>query len=99
MDFAYNPRPPRRPALVVTAACSLGLASLLVLPRLELETNVVKIRNPDTESVETFEDLLEDSSSTPWYLDMLAPDLDTAQALALRVRELPTVDMALTLAD
>jgi hopanoid biosynthesis associated RND transporter like protein HpnN len=89
----------RRPAVVVSLALMFGAGSLFALPWLELETNIVKIRNPDTESVEAFEDLLEDAATTPWYLDMLAPNLEEAQLLAERVRGLDTVDFAVTLAD
>ena len=47
-------------------------------PRAKVETNVIGLRNPATESVETFLDLVRADRVTPWYLDMLAPDIETA---------------------
>jgi hypothetical protein len=90
---------PHHPRLVVSVAAVLGVAGLLLVPHLRLETNVVVLRNPDTESVRTFVDLLDSDLETPWYMDALAPDLERAQLIALEVRALDTVERAITLAD
>ena len=90
---------PRHPALVVALAVTLALLGAAALPRLELETNVLAIRDPDTESVRAFEDLLDSDLTTPWYLDLLVPDLAQAQHLAAQVKQLPTVERALSLMD
>ena len=89
----------RHPGRVVVFAILLGLLGASALPRLELETNVVAIRDPDTESVRAFEDLLDSDLTTPWYLDLLVPSLAQAQRLAAEVAELPTVERAISLAD
>jgi len=60
---------------------------------------VISFRNPDTESVRTFNDLLESDTTTPWYLDALTPSLEGAVDLAEQIRELPQVDQVVTLAD
>jgi hopanoid biosynthesis associated RND transporter like protein HpnN len=90
---------PRRPALVCAIAGALGVVGLAFVPLTHLETNVVMLRNPNQESVEAFVDLLESSTGTPWYLDMLAPNLARAESLAEEARELPVVDRAVSLAD
>ena len=90
---------PRRPGLVVALALGLALLGVAALPHLELETNVLAIRDPNTESVRAFEDLLDSDLTTPWYLDMLAPDLAQADALAAQVASLPTVERAISLTD
>jgi hypothetical protein len=64
-----------------------------------LDSNVIRLRNPGTESVQAFEDLLKSNTSTPWYLDALAPSLPEAVRLAERMRAEPEVDRVVTLAD
>jgi len=90
---------PRRPGMVVAVALALGVAAAASVPRIDLETNVVSLRNPDTESVRAFRDLLEADRATPWYLDALAPDLASAEALADELQTLPEVRAAVTLRD
>jgi hypothetical protein len=80
-------------------AAALGVAGALLVTRAELETNVIALRNPHSESVEAFLDLLDSEHGTPWYLDILAPDLARAQVLAREARTLPAVRRAITLAD
>jgi predicted RND superfamily exporter protein len=65
----------------------------------DLDTNVIRIRNPGTESVQAFEELLASRDATPWYLDALTPSLDAANQLADAVRDLPGIDRVVTLTD
>jgi hypothetical protein len=85
--------------VVCLAAAALGLVSVFLARETTLETNVIALRNPNTESVETFMDLVDSDRATPWYADLLAPDLDTAIAQAARARALPEVRRAITVAD
>jgi len=89
----------RYPAAVCVGAVALALGAVALLPRVDLDTNVISFRNPDTESVRTFNDLLESDTTTPWYLDALTPSLEGAVDLAEQIRELPQVDQVVTLAD
>lgn len=81
------------------AALALGLGSLFLLPGARFDYNPVNLRDPSTESVQAMNDLLARSDRTPWTVDAIAPDLAAAEALAARLRELPPVAQALTLAD
>jgi hopanoid biosynthesis associated RND transporter like protein HpnN len=94
----HLPRLPN-PTAVVAIAALAALAALPLLPRVDLETNVISIRNQKTESVQTFRDLLESQRTTPWFLDALVPTLEQAVELAADMRKLPQVDLAYTLAD
>ena len=88
------------PGAVLVVSGLLAAGSLALVPRLRFEPNVVRMRNPNTESVQAFNELLADRDlASPWTIDWVAPDLDTAVEQARRVRELPTVKRALTLAD
>ena len=57
------------------------------------------MRDPGTESVQAFNDLLTAPQTTPWYINVVAPDLESARALAERMRELDEVARAITAAD
>lgn len=81
----------RRTALVIGVAAA-GLATAV-----RFDCNVVDMRDPDTESVQAFQDLLTNGAASPWYLNVLAPDLDQAVAIAERLEALPEVSDAVTL--
>jgi hopanoid biosynthesis associated RND transporter like protein HpnN len=90
----------RHPGIVrgVALAGSLGAAALL--PGLRFEPDVVDLRNPGTESVQAFQDLVATGGlASPWFADVLAPDLDAARELAERLRAAPGVGRVVTLAD
>ena len=86
--------------LVRWAALALFAAGLVVLPQARFDPNVVKMRDKDTESVQAFDDLLADTGqSSPWYLDAVENDLDSARVLAARLSDVAEVDHAITIAD
>lgn len=85
---------------VLAAAAIAGLGAAALAPRAEIEANVLELRDPSTESMQAFHDLLADPErNSAWHLDALAPDLAAAEALAARLRKLDTVSRAITLAD
>ncbi len=88
-----------RPAIVAGGFAALGIGCVPLLPRVDLDTNVIRMRNPHTESVQAFEDLLASREATPWYLDALTPSLDAADQLAEKLRDRPGIDRVLTLSD
>jgi hopanoid biosynthesis associated RND transporter like protein HpnN len=80
-------------------AAGLAALSLFALPYARFDHNVVAMRDPSTESVRTFNDLLSESNTSPWSIDVLAPDLASAVATAERLRKFDVVERAVTLAD
>jgi len=90
----------RRPALVRGVAVGLWVAALALVPYVRFQANAVDLRDPGTVSVQAFNDLLAQSGrASPWYIDAVAPDLETAGAVARRLQELRVVDSAVTLDD
>lgn len=90
----------RHPRAVRRAALALALGAAALLPELRFEPDVVALRNPETESVQAFQDLVATGGlASPWFADVLAPDSDAAGALAERLRETPGVGRVVTLAD
>jgi hopanoid biosynthesis associated RND transporter like protein HpnN len=87
------------PRTVRLGALLLALLSLLALPRLRFDHNISRLRDPGTESVQTLDELLEESETSPWTMDLMEPSLDAATAVAERLRELPVVERAVTLRD
>lgn len=88
------------PRAVRRLAPGLALAAAAALPALRFDPDVVNLRNPRTESVQVFQELVADGgAATPWYADVLAPDLAAADALAARLRGVPGVARAVTLSD
>jgi len=85
-----------RPGLVVLVAISLGLVSAFLAPRARFDSDVVEMRDPRTESVAAFKELLADPRTSPWYIDAVADNLADAEALASRFELLPEVSEAIT---
>ncbi|MFN8544710.1 MAG: MMPL family transporter [Candidatus Binatia bacterium] len=106
-----TPRPPSRfatwcehlplryAALVRVVAVAVTIGAAVLLPRVRFDYNLLDLRDPATESVDTFNDLLARSGTTPWTVDVIAPDLPAARALATRLAALPTVARTRTLDD
>jgi hopanoid biosynthesis associated RND transporter like protein HpnN len=87
------------PRGVRMGALGLGVLALLLLPQVRFDHNPAHMRDPDVESVKTFNDLLTDSDTSPWTMDVMAPDLDSAVEIAARLRKLDVVERAVTLRD
>lgn len=81
------------------AALGLALVAASLVSHATFDHNPVSLRDPNTESVQAFEDLLERSSTSPWTVDWVVADLPAAQALAAELATLPVVERTLTLAD
>jgi hypothetical protein len=89
----------RRAGLAGGMALVLALLCLGATFWLRFDTNPVNLRDPAAESVATWRDLARDPDTDPNTLELLAPDLAAAQALAARLAALPEVARATTLAD
>jgi hopanoid biosynthesis associated RND transporter like protein HpnN len=91
--------PIRHPGAVRVSAAALLVGAVVLLPEARFDNNPLNVRDPGSESVRTFEDLLTRSSSSPWSVNALAPDLAAAERLAESLRTLDVVERAVTVAD
>lgn len=91
--------PMRHARTIRVAAVVLGLGAVALLPRIHFDYNLVKLHDPNSEAVTTFEELLSRGASAPWAIDVEAPDLGSAVKLAERLGALPTVAEARTVRD
>ncbi|MDR3538423.1 MAG: MMPL family transporter [Acetobacteraceae bacterium] len=80
----------RRPILAVFAG--LAVLALAVSPRLAFDSDPLHTKNPNTEAMRTLADLANDPLTNPYTIDILAPNVSAAAALATRLQALPTVD-------
>lgn len=84
--------PVRHAQAVVALAALLGLAALALVPKLRFDPNPLALRRADSESVETFRELLATSETPPWSATVLADGPEAARAEAERLGALDVVD-------
>ena len=89
----------RRARAVAMGALVLGLGALVLASGVRFDFDPLNLRDPDSESVSTLLDLLEDPRVNPYSIDILASDLGQAEAVADRVAALPEVAGAVTARD
>ncbi len=83
----------RRPILMVAAV--LAMLAAIVSPRLQFDSDPLDTQNPHTEPMETLRDLLNNPVTNPYSIDVLAPDVGAADALAAKLKPLPTVSQVI----
>jgi hopanoid biosynthesis associated RND transporter like protein HpnN len=83
--------------IVLTGIVALGGLPLLYFLRFDF--NPLNLRNPKVESVATFLELKRDPDTGINAIQILAPSLSDADAVAKRVAKLPEVSRTMTLSD
>ena len=90
----------RAPGRVAAFGAVAGLISLAAFPYLRFDPNVINMRNPDAISVQAFEDLLSQAgTSSPWFINSVAPNLEVARLRSEQFAELDEVDQTIILSD
>ena len=87
------------PRSVVAVAALGALASLFALPYLSFDFNPLNLKDPNSELMRTLHELAADPATSPEVIDILADNLDQANAIAARLNPLKLVDRAITLSD
>ena len=68
--------------------------------QVQFDANVIRMRDPETESVRTFNQMLEEPGQrSPWPMDTIAADLESAEKIAREIEKLDVVELAISLAD
>ncbi len=89
----------RRARIIRQVALAVGLGCAVLLPYASFDHDAVRLRDPSTESVQTMLDLLEERTRSPWNIDVVAPDLESAREIAERLEKLDAVDDTVTILD
>jgi hopanoid biosynthesis associated RND transporter like protein HpnN len=77
----------------------LAVVSLLAVPKLEFDHNTLNLQSPETESVQTYLNLLADSDSSPWTGLVLAKSAEEAEKLDTRLSQLSSVEKVVWVKD
>lgn len=85
----------RGPIIAVTTV--IAVAGLLLAPKARFDFNPLNLKDPTTDAVAAYKDLAADPDSSPYTIQIVAPDPGTAETLADRLGQLPAVDKVLTL--
>ena len=86
-----------KPITIATLALT-GLSAILAF-ELQTDFNPINLRDPNTESVIAFKELMQNKDSTPLTLTVLADDAAAAKTLQRELAKLPTVDKTVSLFD
>lgn len=90
----------RRPGLVSIVSLILFALGAWQATQVQFDANVVRMRDPETESVQVFNEMLvEAGRRSPWPMDAIAPDLESAARIARELEILEVVDLAISLSD
>ena len=87
----------RHGRLVIVAALLTALAGVAAAPFTHFDFNPLNLKDPKSESVATLLELTRDPDSSPYGIEILAPDLAAAGEVAGRLDVLPEVSRSLTL--
>ena len=87
----------RKPVLRIAALA--GTVALVLSLFLRFDSNPLDLRSPKVESVSTLFDLMKNPETSPNTIDVPAPSLAAADALAAKLSSLPLVAQALTLSS
>ncbi|WP_312261114.1 MMPL family transporter [Candidatus Igneacidithiobacillus taiwanensis] len=85
--------------MVLIAVALLAAAAVPAALRVRFDFNPLHMIDQHAEGVKVFESLLANPDTAPYRIDILAPNLQQAELIAKRVRKVPTVARAITLAD
>jgi hopanoid biosynthesis associated RND transporter like protein HpnN len=84
-----------RPILLGFAA--MVALALVLAPRLTFDSDPLDTQNQNTEAMRTLRDLMNQPLSNPYSIDILAPNVNDAHALAEKLRQLPLVSSVLSI--
>ena len=87
-----------RRVILGVAACA-AMAAMAVLPLLRFDVNPLHLRDPSSEGVSTFQELLADPDTAPSVIQVVADNVADADAVAERLRSAPDVDRVVTLSS
>jgi len=97
-DWVYE-IPTRHHMRIKWMALGLTLAGLGLLTQVRFDFNPLNLRDPKSESVATFLELLETKQTSPMTLTILADNESEALDKARQLSRLPSVESALTIFD
>jgi len=86
-----------KPITIGTAV--LAVVSIILVLQVKTDFNPINLRDPNTESVIAFKNLLKDPDTSPMTLTVLAENEQKAKDLQQKIEQLPSVDKTISLFD
>lgn len=86
-----------RAVLVISGLIALGTIPIILSARFDFDP--MHLQDAHNEAVRTFRELLHRGKPSPYPINLLEPDLKTAERVANRLARLPGVEHAITLAS
>jgi len=80
-------------------ALLLGFASLFLLPQMHFDYDPINLRDPHSESVTTYKELIARHSISPSSIMLLVRDREKAHELEKRIKKLSSVDKTISIFD
>lgn len=84
---------------VLAMVMVLAVLAVPAVLRASFDFNPLSLIDPHAEGVRVFRQLLAEPGTSPYRIEIVAPDLSSANALAARLDKLPTVSQAVTLSS
>jgi hopanoid biosynthesis associated RND transporter like protein HpnN len=81
------------------ATLLMAIISIAMVFKVKTDFNPINLRDPNTESVIAFKNLMKDKETTPMTLTVLAKDENSAKALEQKLSTLASVDKTVSLFD
>ncbi len=85
--------------VILGVAAFATIVALAVLPLLPFDFNPLHLRDPSSEGMSTFRELLADPDTAPYVIQVIADNVAEADAIAERLRLVPDVDRVVTLSS
>ncbi len=92
-----TPLPGQYPKRILMVAIIFTLLSVILLNNLRFDPNPLNLQDPETESVQTYRDLIADSDTTPWSIVVLTHNPAEAEEMSKQLEQLQTVDSVMSL--
>jgi len=91
---------PRHSRKLVYSVTTIAiLASVVALPHVKFDYNVLNLNNPHAESVQTFRELLKNTEDSPWHINILVDNFQEIGHTVQRLRALPEVEKVISMLD
>lgn len=97
--FALANAPLKYARAIRWVTLGLTLGSLFLVFQVVIDFNPLNLRDPNTESVQTFKALLKDEHTSPMTLSSLAQSAEDVQRLKTRYQKNPSVNQVLSVFD
>lgn len=89
----------KHPDPIIIGTVIFGIGAALLLPKVTFDFNPLNLSDQAAEPVATAKELFTDGKTSPWSIAIVTDNLEQATDHAARLKQLPEIETALTVAD